>query len=74
MDTQKLLKKCYLGRELDSKELAALAGIVSVQRPTRGEILFLENDEATGFFVLLSGRVRVYKSSPDGKEYTLHTI
>ena len=74
MDTQDLLRKCYLGRELDGQELAALAGIVSVQRPRRGEILFLENDEATGFFVLLSGRVRIYKSSPEGKEYTLHLI
>lgn len=74
MDTQNLLKKCHLGRELDGEELAALAGIVSVQRPKRGELLFLENDQATGFFVLLSGRVRIYKSSPDGKEYTLHLI
>ena len=74
MDTRDMLGKCYLGRELDGEELGALAGIVSVRRPGRGEILFLENDEATGFFVLLSGRIRVYKSSPDGKEYTLHLI
>jgi CRP-like cAMP-binding protein len=74
MDTQDLLRKTYLGRELNGEELAALAGIVSVRRPKRGEILFLENDPADGFFVLLAGRVRIYKSSPDGKEYTLHLI
>jgi CRP/FNR family transcriptional regulator len=34
----------------------------------------LEGDPAARFFVLLSGAVRVDKSSPDGREYTLHRI
>ena len=37
----------------------------------RGNILFYEGEQARAFFLLLSGRVRVYKS-PANKELTLH--
>ncbi len=37
-------------------------------------MLFLDGDTATGFFVLLDGQVRIFKSAPDGREYTLHVI
>ncbi len=37
----------------------------------KGNILFYEGDRAKSFFLLLSGRVRVYKS-PANKELTLH--
>ena len=74
MDVRHLLHTCYLFRELDEPELNALTAIVEAKRVKRGELLFLQGDEAKGFFVLLLGRVRVYKVSPEGKEYTLHLI
>ncbi len=74
MNTSDLLRNCYLCKDLDQKELEALEGIVSVRQLSKGEILFLQGDPATGFYVLLSGSVRIYKSSPEGKEYTLHHI
>ncbi|HER00208.1 MAG TPA: Crp/Fnr family transcriptional regulator [candidate division Zixibacteria bacterium] len=40
----------------------------------KGEMLFFEGDEATGFYLLLEGKVRVYKASPEGKEQILHQI
>ena len=51
-----------------------MAGIVSIRKATKGEVLFFQGDPASGFYVLLSGAVRIYKASPDGKEYTLHHI
>jgi CRP/FNR family transcriptional regulator len=74
MDVRHLLHGCYLFKELDGTELNALTAIVEAKRIKRGGILFLQGDEATGFFVLLLGRVRIYKVSPEGKEYTLHLI
>lgn len=74
VDALGLLKRSYLCRDLDERELAALAQIASVRSAKKGEILFLEGDAAAGFFVLLSGAVRIYKASPEGKEYTLHHI
>jgi len=74
MDTERLLRNCYLCGDLDEKELSAVREIGSNRRVDKGSILFFEGDEATGFYILLSGKVRIYKASPDGKEYTLHLI
>lgn len=74
MNLESELKKSTLCKQLDDGELKAIAAIASSRRLRQGEIVFFQGEEATGFFVLLSGRVRIYKSSPDGKEYTLHII
>lgn len=74
MSTTEILKSCYLCKELDEQELNALAEIVLIRTVAKGEILFLQGDPANGFYVLLSGLIRIYKASPEGKEYTLHTI
>ncbi len=74
MSTEELLTNCYLCKELNEQELGALAEIVLIRTVDKGEILFLQGDQANGFYTLLSGLIRIYKSSPEGKEYTLHTI
>ncbi len=74
MGISEQLRRCYLCRDLDQRELEVLAEIASVRSAKKGKILFLQGDPATGFFILLDGSVRVYKASPDGKEYTLHYI
>ncbi len=74
MTLRRELQKCFLCRELDDRELAALTDIAIYQKAAKGQILFWQGDDARGFYLLLSGRVRIYKSSPDGKEYTIHLI
>ncbi len=74
MDYAALLAKTSLCRGLDRTELSALQQIASFRQLAKGETLFLEGDPAHGFFILLTGRMRIYKSSPEGKEYTLHSI
>lgn len=74
MDAAGRLRSCPLFVELDEQEIAALTSIVSYRTLPRNAVLFLEGDPATGFFVLISGGVRIYKASPDGKEYTLHHV
>jgi CRP/FNR family transcriptional regulator len=74
MENLDLLRQCYLLRGLADAELAAVAGIASVRTVNEGEVLFLQGDPAAGFYAVLSGTVRVFKSSPQGREYTLHRI
>jgi CRP/FNR family transcriptional regulator, dissimilatory nitrate respiration regulator len=74
METKDYLKKSRLCKGLDDSELEKVAGIAKLRKLKKGEILFFEGDEATGFFLLLKGRVKVYKSSADGKEQILHQI
>ncbi len=69
-----LLHRSALFSELDQAEIDALHRIVGFRELARGQVLFLEGDPAEGFFVLLSGSMRIYKSSAEGREFTLHRI
>ncbi len=69
-----LLHQCYLLRGLEDAELEAVAAIAIVRPVEEGELLFFQGDRATGFYAVLQGMVRVFKSSPQGREYTLHRI
>ncbi len=74
MDTHQLLGRSYLCAELNGSELNSIAEIVSIRKVAKGEMVFFQGDPATGFYTMLSGSIRIYKASPDGKEYTLHII
>ena len=74
MELTERLRQTTLCHRLNDRELAAIAEITSVRTLEKGEMLFFQGDEATGFFLLLSGQVRIFKASPDGREYTLHVV
>ena len=38
----------------------------------RGETIFFEGDPGNGFYMVATGRVKIYKTSPSGKEQILH--
>lgn len=38
----------------------------------RGEMIFSDGDPGDGFYVVMEGRVKIFKLSPDGKEQILH--
>lgn len=46
---------------------------IALNRPfNRGQIVFSEGDEANGFYILVSGRIKIFKLSSEGKEQILH--
>jgi CRP/FNR family transcriptional regulator len=57
---------------LPAEDLAALVRIVVVRAIGKGHPVFLEGAPSDGFFLVLSGKVKVVKLSPAGKEQTLH--
>lgn len=59
---------------LPNNQLQALAGIAEPVTYQPGDTIFLEGDPAKGFFLILSGQVKVYKLSLDGKEQVLHFV
>jgi len=59
---------------LPEKQLAELSRIIVDQKYKQGEVLFSEGDDATGFFVLMSGRLKIFKLSFEGKEQILHFV
>lgn len=73
-DLQEFLGKTQLFRGLPSEQLAILVQIAQLQRYTKGEMIFHQGSEATGFFMVKTGRVKVFKSSIEGKEQILHVF
>jgi CRP-like cAMP-binding protein len=57
---------------LSQRQCNELAGIAVDRSYKRGQIIFSEGDGGIGLYVLIAGRVKVYKLSPDGKEQILH--
>lgn len=57
---------------LPADQLEALTGISLERQFEKGKAIFSEGDEANGFYVVIEGRVKVFKLSVDGKEQILH--
>lgn len=57
---------------LSREQHQELARITVEQEYDRGQTIFSEGDEASGFYVVVSGLIKIYKLSPDGKEQILH--
>jgi CRP/FNR family transcriptional regulator len=57
---------------LPEDQVMAIKKIAGKKQYSKGEIIFSEGEEGTGFYVIAKGRVKVFKVSPEGKEQILH--
>lgn len=46
--------------------------ISTVQHYEKGSVLFMDGDLSKGFYLIQSGRVKISKTTPEGKELTLY--
>lgn len=61
-----------LFRGLPVPHLEKLTDILVDQTFDRSVRIFSEGDEALGFYAVISGRIKIFKLSPQGKEQILH--
>lgn len=61
-----------LFQDIPSADIAHIAQIARLQHYQKGEIIFTQDSEAIGFFVIKTGRVKVFKLAVHGKEQILH--
>lgn len=73
-DVLSFLDNVPLFKGLPGDQLEKLARVAGSRNVKRGELVFSEGDEANGFYVVVRGRVKVYKVSPEGKEQVLHIM
>lgn len=57
---------------LPGEQLENVLQISSTRTYQREELIFSQDDKATGFFIVISGRIKVFKLSFGGKEQILH--
>lgn len=69
-----VLKKVPFFEDLTDAELSMIAAVMTEKAYARNELIFLEDDPAEGMFIIRQGRVKVSKSSADGREQILHIL
>ena len=66
-----VLRSAPLFRELDDEAAAALRSSMVEVKLVRGEVLFREGDEGDRVYVVISGKIKLGRTSPDGRENLL---
>jgi CRP/FNR family transcriptional regulator, cyclic AMP receptor protein len=67
-----LLHQVPLFAELQSDALLQLAAGCVTRRFSSGHLLFATGEECRGLYIIESGRVRIYRIDPAGREQVLH--
>ena len=59
---------------LPAETLAEIRHLALGRTFGRGDVIFLEGERCEGLYVVSAGRVRVYKTSPEGREQVLAVV
>lgn len=68
------LKKNPLFSGLDEEGLQKILGICRLQLLDKGQVLFHQGEEAHGFFLVIRGRIKIYRLSLNGQEYIMRIV
>ena len=66
-----LLRRLPFFRRVSSELRARVAAVARLKQYEKGELIFAEGDPAHAFIVIVTGRIKVFKSTPSGKEIIL---
>lgn len=72
MDTRALLRQLPIFMELDDVAIGRLAERCVARTVGAGHLLFTAGEACRGLYIVAHGRVRIYRTSPEGKEQVLH--
>lgn len=71
-EKKEIIVGSVLFKGLQDAQLERVAEISHEKNYERGESVFFEGEEATGFYVVAEGKIKIFKMSPDGREQILH--
>ena len=69
--TADILRRVAIFSDLSETELQFLSERAVPRSYVKGDLIFTEGDPCTGLFVIASGHLRIFKSSPGGREQVL---
>jgi len=73
-DFSAVIKQCQLFYGVTEADLGLLTSILRIRKFDKGDVLFEDGAAAEGFYIVASGKVKIYKLSPDGRERILHVV
>jgi len=66
------LRRTALFKELDEETLRSIASRAVPRAFRKDEVLFIAGETALGLYVIVSGSVRAFRESSDGREQVIH--
>ena len=69
-----LLKNCRLFSDLDATELQLIEPMAVRKEFRKGECIFNEGAPSHGFFLIVSGTVKIFRLGADGRDHVLHIV
>lgn len=72
MANSEYIRAVPLFKGLEERFMKSIENVAVKSRFEKGRNIFLEGGEAAGFYVVLSGQVKIFKLSPEGKEQIIH--
>ena len=73
-DILEVLTTSHLFSALEETQLERVRRHSHITDMVEGESLFFQGDNATSFYLVLSGRIKLYRVSPEGKEKVVEII
>ncbi|OQY01667.1 MAG: transcriptional regulator [Desulfobacteraceae bacterium 4572_130] len=67
-----IISNIPLFKGLTINQIEKIEKIAVKKKFKKGNLIFLENDKADGFYIVVQGKVKIYKISMEGKEQILH--
>lgn len=71
--TRELLRQVPIFAQFDDRSLDRLAERCGARDYPAGHLLFTTGERCRGLYIIESGRVRIYRTSPEGRRQVLHT-
>ena len=69
---QDIIAGSHLFAGIPEAQLAEVAALAVTKTVHRGETIFFEGDEGIGFYMVAEGKVKIFKTSLEGREQILH--
>ena len=68
------IKENALFTGLNARQLDAFKDVVVISSHRKREVIFMEGDECTGLYIIRTGRVKILRSSSQGKEQIIKIL
>jgi len=72
MKKEEIIAATSLFKGLGKPEIGTISRLIFGKQYNKGETIFFEGDDANGFYIVSSGKIKVFKMNPLGKEHILH--
>lgn len=70
-DPVELARQVAMFRSFDDEQLLQVGSLLQEQRYQKGQTIFLQDETGGCLYLIITGRVRIYLSAPNGSEATL---